>query len=101
MEGSFGLIKPKFKLFGRNGARHVWRTKGTAYYRTNTMQTVKHGGGGGIMVWACCTSHGTGKVDGAVYRQILEKSHRERSVNSESARGCSNTTTTLSNTRQI
>ena len=37
-----------------------------------------------IMVWACCTSHCTGAVhiidwrmDGAMYRQILEKSHPE------------------------
>lgn len=70
----------KIELFGRNAARHVWRTEGTAYDRKNTIPTVKHGGGS-IMVWGCFTSHGTGalhlidgKMDGAMYRQILEKS---------------------------
>ena len=39
-------------------------------------------GGGGIMVWACLSSHGNGAVhiidgemDSAMYRQILDTSH--------------------------
>lgn len=69
----------KIEIFGPNAARHVWRTKGTAYDLKNTIPTVKHGGGS-IMVWGCFSANGTGalhivdgKMDGAMYRQILEK----------------------------
>ena len=51
----------KIELFGRNGARHVWRTKRTAYYRKNTIPTVKHRGGSimGLfyLAWHWCSPH--------------------------------------------
>uniref|UniRef100_A0A8K9XX01 Transposase Tc1-like domain-containing protein n=1 Tax=Oncorhynchus mykiss TaxID=8022 RepID=A0A8K9XX01_ONCMY len=60
----------KIELFGNNAKRYVWRKSNTAEH---TIPTVKHGGGS-IMVWACFSSAGTGKMvkidgkmDGAKY----------------------------------
>ena len=61
MEGVIWSDETKIELFGRNAAHRVWGTKMTAFERKNTITTVKHGGGS-IMVWACCTSHGTGAL---------------------------------------
>ena len=57
--------------------RYVWSKSNTADHPEHTIPTVKHGGGS-IMVWACFSSAGTGKMvktdgkmDGAKYRSIL------------------------------
>uniref|UniRef100_A0A8K9XU40 Tc1-like transposase DDE domain-containing protein n=1 Tax=Oncorhynchus mykiss TaxID=8022 RepID=A0A8K9XU40_ONCMY len=70
----------KIELFGNNAKRYVWRKSNTAEH---TIPTVKHGGGS-IMVWACFSSAGTGKMvkidgkmDGAKYRTILEENPME------------------------
>uniref|UniRef100_A0A8C7LU61 Tc1-like transposase DDE domain-containing protein n=1 Tax=Oncorhynchus mykiss TaxID=8022 RepID=A0A8C7LU61_ONCMY len=70
----------KIELFGNNAKCYVWRKSNTAEH---TIPTVKHGGGS-IMVWACFSSAGTGKMvkidgkmDGAKYRTILEKNLME------------------------
>uniref|UniRef100_A0A8K9UMA1 Tc1-like transposase DDE domain-containing protein n=1 Tax=Oncorhynchus mykiss TaxID=8022 RepID=A0A8K9UMA1_ONCMY len=70
----------KIELFGNNAKRYVWRKSNTAEH---TIPTVKHGGGS-IMVWACFSSAGTGKMvkidgkmDGAKYRTILEENLME------------------------
>uniref|UniRef100_A0AAR2J9J3 Transposase Tc1-like domain-containing protein n=1 Tax=Pygocentrus nattereri TaxID=42514 RepID=A0AAR2J9J3_PYGNA len=71
--------EPKIKLFGHNAKCYVWCKSNTAYHPEHTIPTVKHGGGS-IMVWACFSSAGTGKMvkmdgkmDGAKYRTILEE----------------------------
>uniref|UniRef100_A0AAZ3SLG3 Transposase Tc1-like domain-containing protein n=1 Tax=Oncorhynchus tshawytscha TaxID=74940 RepID=A0AAZ3SLG3_ONCTS len=73
----------KIELFGNNAKCYVWRKSNTAHHPEHTLPTVKHGGGS-IMVWACFSSAGTGKMvkidgkmDGAKYRTILEENLME------------------------
>uniref|UniRef100_A0A8K9XI19 Tc1-like transposase DDE domain-containing protein n=1 Tax=Oncorhynchus mykiss TaxID=8022 RepID=A0A8K9XI19_ONCMY len=73
----------KIELFGNNAKRYVWRKSNTAHHPEHTITTVKHDGGS-IMVWACFSSAGTGKMvkidgkmDGAKYRTILEENLME------------------------
>ncbi|KAL0173312.1 hypothetical protein M9458_033623 [Cirrhinus mrigala] len=69
----------KIELFGLNSMGYVWRKPGTAHHLSNTVPTVKHGGGS-IMLWACFSAAGTGrlvategKMNAAKYRDILDK----------------------------
>ncbi|KAL0202183.1 hypothetical protein M9458_000201 [Cirrhinus mrigala] len=51
----------KIELFGLNSKRYVWRHSGTAHHLSNTVPTVKHGGGS-IMLWGCFSAAGTGRL---------------------------------------
>jgi len=71
------MWKKVLELFGNNAKRYVWRKSNTAHHPEHTIHTVKHGGVS-IMVWACFSSAGTGKMvqidgkmDGAKYRTKL------------------------------
>ncbi len=66
-------------LFGLNSKRYVWRKPGTTHHLSNTVPTVKHGGGS-IMLWGCFSAAGTGrlvaiegKMNAAKYRDILDE----------------------------
>uniref|UniRef100_A0A673MHA2 Transposase Tc1-like domain-containing protein n=1 Tax=Sinocyclocheilus rhinocerous TaxID=307959 RepID=A0A673MHA2_9TELE len=66
----------KIEVFGINSTRRVWRKKKDEYNPKNTIPTVKHGGGN--MLWGCFSAKGTGRLhriegrmDGAIYREIL------------------------------
>ncbi|KAK6307934.1 hypothetical protein J4Q44_G00212050 [Coregonus suidteri] len=67
----------KIELFGLNSTRRVWRKKKDEYNPKNTIPTVKHLGGN-IILWGCISAKGTGRLhriegrmDGAMYREIL------------------------------
>ncbi|MBN3294624.1 TCB2 transposase, partial [Polypterus senegalus] len=73
------LANSKIELFGLNSKRYVWRQPGTAHHLSNTVPTVKHGGGR-IMLWGGFSAAGTGrlvaiegKMNAAKYRDILDK----------------------------
>uniref|UniRef100_A0AAZ3QRG6 Transposase n=1 Tax=Oncorhynchus tshawytscha TaxID=74940 RepID=A0AAZ3QRG6_ONCTS len=67
----------KIELFGLNATRCVWRKKKDEYNTKNTIPTVKHGGGN-IVLCGCFSAKETGRLhrsegrmDGAMYREIL------------------------------
>ncbi|KAK6317394.1 hypothetical protein J4Q44_G00127940 [Coregonus suidteri] len=67
----------KIELFGLNSTRRVWRKKKDEYNPKNIIPTMKHGGGN-IILWGCFSAKGTGRLhriegrmDGAMYREIL------------------------------
>ena len=67
----------KTELFGRNMRTRVWREKGTEFKPSNTIATVKFGGGS-MMVWGCFSANGVGgieiidgKMNVAKYTKIL------------------------------
>lgn len=52
----------KFNIFGSDGASYVWRKPNTELQAKNLKATVKHGGGS-VMVWACMSAAGVGKLE--------------------------------------
>ena len=76
----------KIEIFGLNSKRHIWRKPNTAHHPFDTIPIVKHGGG--IILWGCFSSAGTGKlvrmggtIDGAECRRILDENVLESAMN--------------------
>ena len=68
----------KMELFGRNAKHYVWHIPNTTHHPKNTIPTVKHGGG--IMLWGCFLSAGTGvfvRIEGKMYRAKNRKIREE------------------------
>ena len=83
----------KIELFGINSSRHVWRKRNAEYNPKNTIPTVKHGGGN-LMLWGCFSAKGTGRLhciegrmNGAMYREILGKKKKSESTENGSWMG--------------
>lgn len=51
----------KFNLFYSDGRQMVWRNSNSGLKNKNLAKTIKHGGGS-IMVWACFSYYGIGKI---------------------------------------
>ena len=51
----------KFNLLYSDGKHSVWRKPGTGLHSKNICPTLKFGGGS-VMVWACFSYHGVGKL---------------------------------------
>ena len=52
----------KFNLFDSDGKVMLWRTEREEFDAKCAISTIKHGGGGSIMVWSCFICQGVGKV---------------------------------------
>lgn len=52
----------KFNMRASDGARYVRRMEGESLSTRCLRGTVKHGGGGHIMVWGCMTASGVGRI---------------------------------------
>ena len=42
----------KIELFGLDAKRYIWQKPSSSYHSSNTIPTMKHGGGS-IMLWGC------------------------------------------------
>ena len=61
----------KMELFGINSIRRVWRKRNAEYNPKNTIPTVKHGGGNLILWGDFSANRIEGRMNGAMYREIL------------------------------
>ena len=71
--------EPKIELFGLNANCYFWWKQSTAHQLSNTIPTLKHGGGT-IMLWGGISVAGNGRLvrvegtmNGAKCRQILKE----------------------------
>ncbi len=96
----------KIELFGISSTRRVWRKKKDEYNPKNTIPTVKHGGGN-TMLWGCFSAKGTGRLhriegrmDGAMYHEILANSLLPSVIALKMGRGWGSSMTMTPNTQQ-
>ena len=70
----------KINRIGSDGKVYTWKERGEPLSDRTTIPTVKHGGGGNIMVWGCMGWNGVGKLvevqgtmDAEQYCDILDE----------------------------
>jgi transposase len=70
----------KINRIGSDGKVYTWKVRGEPLSDRTTLPTVKHGGGGNIMVWGCMGWNGVGKLvevegkmDAQQYCDILDE----------------------------
>ena len=51
----------KIELLGLNAKHYVWQKLSTPHHPSNTIPTVKHGGGS-VMLWGCFSAAATGRL---------------------------------------
>ena len=52
----------KINRIGSDGKKYTWKLRGEPLSDRTTTPTVKHGGGGNLMVWGCMGWNGVGKL---------------------------------------
>jgi transposase len=74
----------KINRIGSDGKVYIWKQRGEPLSDRTTSPTVKHGGGGNLMVWGCMGWNGVGKLievqgnmDKVQYCEILENGVQE------------------------
>ena len=68
----------KINRIGSDGKVYTWKLVGEPLSDRTTIPTVKHGGGGNIMVWGCMGWNGVGKLvevqmDAEQYCDVLDE----------------------------
>ena len=74
----------KINRIGSDWKVYIWKERGESLYDRTTSPTVKHGGGGNLMVWGCMGWNGVGKLmevqgnmDKVQYCEVLEDGVQE------------------------
>ena len=83
LKGFCGQMR-QINQIGSDGKTYVWKERGEPLSDRTKSPTIKHGGGGNLMVWGCMGWNGVGKLievqgnmDKVQYCEILEDGVQE------------------------
>ncbi len=80
----------KINVFGTDGFKTVWRRKGEEYKEKCMVPTMKHHGGGSVLMWGCMSAAGVGElhfIDGIMNSQMFCSILKEKMLPSLRALG--------------